>query len=115
MRAGQFDRRITLQLPEELDKDDGYGIQKTGAWYDVYSRLPAEVKDDLPSKSETVQNGLRLSAHPARVRMPFMRGVTANMRVVVHNDQDDIYQIDSDPAEIGRREMIEFTIRGYST
>lgn len=113
MRAGQMDRRITIQRPVVLEGD--YGPQPTGDWEDVFSRLPAQVQDDLPSKSETVQNGLRLSARPARVRMRYMRGITPDMRVIVHNEVDDIYQIDSDLAEIGRREWIEFTIRGYST
>jgi hypothetical protein len=37
------------------------------------------------------------------------------MRIVVHNDVDEVYQISSPPAEIGRREWIEFVITEYST
>lgn len=114
MRGGQLDRRITLQRQEQSDLGDGYGMQP-GEWVDVFSRLPAQVQDALPSRTETEQNGLRQADRPSRVRMRYMRGVTPDMRVVVHNEVDDIYQIDSPPAEIGRREWIEFTIRGFTT
>lgn len=115
MHTGQLDRRITIQRPERIDRDDGYGVQETGEWLDVFVRLPAQVQDNLPSKSEALQNGLRMADHPARVRIRYLRGITADMRVIVHNEVDDIYQIDSTPAEIGKREWTEFTIRGYST
>lgn len=116
MRSGTLDRRITIQRQAVLD-DPVYGPQPGGPddWEDVFSRVPAQVQDDLPSKSESVQNGLRLANRPARVRMRYQRGITSDMRVVVHNEVDDIYQISSEPAEIGRREMIEFTIVEYTS
>lgn len=112
MRAGQLDRRITIQRPATVD-DPVYGPQP-GGWEDVHARIPAQVLDDLPSKTESVQGGLRMSDHPARVRIRYMRGLTSAMRVVVHDVTDEVYQIDSTPAEIGRREWTEFTIRSYS-
>jgi head-tail adaptor len=113
MRGGQLDRRITIQRPGQVDGD--YGPQPTGEWEDWKARLPAQVQDDLPSQSETVQNGLRLADRPARVRIRYLRGITADMRIVVHNEQDDIYQVTSTPAEIGRREWTEFTVKAYTT
>lgn len=113
MRTGQLDRRITIQSQSTVDDPD-YGPQP-GEWVDVYTRIPAQVQDELPSKTESVQGGLRMSDHPARVRIRYLRGITSDMRVIVHNEVDDMYQIDSTPAEIGRREWTEFTIRGYSS
>lgn len=115
MHTGQMDRRITIQRQAKTAADSPYGEQITGDWEDVWTRLPAQVQDELPSASESVQNGLRMASRPARVRIRYLRGITVDMRVVVHNEQDDIYQIDSTPAEIGRREWTEFTIKEYST
>lgn len=117
MNAGQLDRRITIQR-QQVDTAGEFGPQPTDTWVNAFpllARIPAQVWDDLPSKSESVQNGLRMADRPARVRIRYMRGITSDMRVVVHNELDEVFQISGGPAEIGRREWIEFTIRGYST
>lgn len=113
MRGGQLDRRVTIQRPAEV-VDDIYGPQP-GGWEDVAARVPAQVWDDLPSKSETVQGGLRMADRPARVRIRYMRGLSSDMRIVVHNEVDEVFQISGGPAEIGRREWTEFTIRAYTS
>lgn len=118
MHAGQLDRRITIQKPGTID-DPEYGPQP-GGWADVYARIPAQVQDELPSNTESTQGGLRLSDRPARVRTRYLKRVTSDMRVIVHSkdsaagEQDVIYQISSTPAEIGRREWTEFTIKAFS-
>lgn len=114
MRGGALDRRITLQRPPMVDGE--YGPQQgPGDWVNVFERLPAQVWDDLPSQSEAVQGGLRMADRPARVRIRYLRGITSDMRVVVHNETDETFEISGGPAEIGRREWIELTIRGYSS
>lgn len=115
MKAGDLDRRITLQRPPAV-VDSEYGPQQgPGIWPVFVARIPAQVWDDLPSKSETIQGGLTLADRPARVRVRYLRGVTSDMRVIVHNEVDEVYQISGGPAEIGRREWIEFTIKGYTS
>lgn len=113
MKAGDLDRRVTLQ--KETRVDDPYTGPGPSTWADFVTRAPAQVRDDLPGNTESTQTGLRMSNHPARVRMRYLRGVTSDMRVIVHNETDEIYEITSTPAEIGRREWIEFTIRSYSS
>lgn len=119
MHAGQLDRRITIQKPGTVD-DPEYGPQP-GGWVDVYARIPARVFDLLPSNSESVQGGLRMSDRPAQVRTRYLKRITSDMRVIVHakdsaaGEQDVVYQMSSNPAEIGRREWLEFTIRAYSS
>lgn len=118
MHAGQLDRRITIQKPGTVD-DGEYGPQP-GGWIDVYARVPAQVQDDLPSNSESVQGGLRMADQPARVRTRYLRQpITSDMRVLVHSKEpggaDRIYQMSSEPAEIGRREWLEFSIQAYSS
>lgn len=113
MRAGAFDRRITIVKNGEVDGD--YGPQPGGPDILVAARIPAQVLDNLPSQSESVDGGLRMANRPARVRMRYRQGITSDMRVIVHGETDRMYEISGGPAEIGRREMIELTIREYSS
>lgn len=113
MRAGQLDRRITIERPVTVD-DPLYGPQP-GGWEVVVARVPAQKWDDLPGTTESVQGGLRMSDSPARIRIRYMRGLTSDMRVILHDVTDEVYEISSTPAEIGRREWTEFTIRKYSS
>jgi head-tail adaptor len=119
MHAGELDRRITIQKPGTVD-DPEYGPQP-GGWIDVYVRVPARVFDQLPSNSESIQGGLRLADRPAQVRTRYLKRITSDMRVIVHakdsaaGEQDVAYEISGGPAEIGRREWTEFTIRNFSS
>lgn len=113
MRSGVLDRRITLQRPIQVEGE--YGPQPSNEWETVFTRLPAQVQDDLPSQSEQVQNGLKMADRPARVRVRYLRGITSDMRVVLHDEVDTLFYISGGPAEIGRREWTEFTMRAYSS
>lgn len=112
MRAGQLDRRITIESPSVVD--GGYGPQP-GPWVAFAARIPAQVLDVLPSKSESVQNGLRIAVQPARVRIRYLAGITSAMRVIVHGATDRTMQITAGPAEIGRAEWTEFVITEFSS
>lgn len=111
--GGQLDRRITIQ--RQIVEEGEYGDQPTNEWEDVFARIPAQVWDSLPGNSESVQSGLRMADRPARVRIRYLRGITSDMRVIVHNETDEVFQISGGPAELGRRQWIEMTIRAYST
>lgn len=113
MRAGELDRRITLLKPTTVD-DPTYGPQP-GPDTVFAERIPARKWDDLPGNSEAVAGGLRLSGRPARIRIRYMRNVTSDMRVVLHDDVDRVYEMTSEPAEIGRKEWLEFTIKAFSS
>jgi head-tail adaptor len=113
MRAGQLDRRLTLQQQGIVD-DPEYGPQP-GGWVNVVERIPAQKWDLLPASSEDTKQGLRVAGYPARVRIRYMAGVTADMRVILHEGTDQVYEITSTPAEIGRREWLEFTIKAFSS
>lgn len=108
MRGSNLDDRVTIERPTQVDTPD-YGMQP-GPWEVVAVRIPAQVLDDLPSKSESVQNGLALAKHPARLRIRYMRGLSSNMRITLHGETDQIFQIVGGPAELGRRKWIEMTL-----
>ena len=113
MRAGELDRRITLLKPGTTI-DPLYGPQP-GDDTVFASRISARKWDDKPGDTETTEGGLRMSGYPATVRIRYRKGVTSDMRVILHGDTDQVYEITSTPAEIGRREWLEFTIQGYSS
>lgn len=111
--GGQFNRRITLQKPTVIE-DPEYGPQP-GPWETVFARVPAQVWDTLPGNAERNNPNINLAERPARVRMRYTRGVTSDMRVIIHNEVDTTHQISAGPAEIGLRKFIEFTIREFSS
>lgn len=111
--GGQFDRRITIQRPG-VEVDGEYGPQP-GEWETVFARVPAQVRDTLPGNAERNGQAINLTEKPARVRIRYMRGITSDMRIIVHNEVDTIHQISAGPAEIGRREWLEFTVREFSS
>lgn len=114
LTAGQLDRRITLQQ-KSVTQDPDYGTEVvTWVTYGT-ARMPAQVQDVLPSKSETLQQGLRQAHRPARVRLRYLAGITSDMRVVLHGSADRVLQIIAGPAELGRREGIELMVDEYTT
>lgn len=121
MRSGQLDRRVTIERPPVYDDPDlGPQPAPPGTPWDlVAARVPAQLMDDLPSKSERTAEGIKIAERPARVRIRYMSGITSDMRVTLHDGEDSsgnvVFQIAGGPAEIGRREWTEFTVKAYST
>jgi head-tail adaptor len=113
MKAGTLDRRVTLER-KVIITDPDYGTEKV-TWAPFFSRIPAQVQDTLPSKSEGAADGLVMATRPARVRMRYLAGVTSDMRLTVHGTTDRLMQIIAGPAELGRREGIELMAVEYST
>lgn len=112
MRGSQLDRRVTIEA-KSVTRDPDYGTEVI-AWTVFASRVPAQVQDTLPSKSEQVVQGVRVANRPARVRIRYMSGITSDMRVIVHDSTDRTMQIVGGPAEIGRREWLELICEEYS-
>ena len=103
---GTVDRRIRFERPVVNTRFDGAG---SGTWEPVATGW-ANVQDALPSRAEKLGDGINLAARPARVRMRFRTGIKPNMRFVMG---DRIMQIISGPAELGRREALEFMVEEY--
>jgi len=112
MTPGQLDRRITIQY-KAVTQDASYGTEVV-TWTNLASRISAQVQDVLPSKSESVRQGMRVANRPARVRIRYRTGITSDMRIVVHGATDRTMQITGGPAEIGRHEWIEMTCEEYT-
>ena len=115
MTPGQLDRRITIQS-KTVTQDTDYGTEAI-TWTTFAARISAQVQDVLPSKSESVQQGMRVATRPARVRIRYRTGITSDMRVIVHSAGEltnRTMQITGGPAEIGRHEWIEMTCEEYT-
>ena len=115
MRGSQLDRRITILGPTTID-DPEYGPQP-GPYEPIFrgERIPARRMDDRPSNTESVSNGLRLSYKPGVLYIRYRPDIRSNMRVVMHDENDKLYEMSSEPAEIGRRKWLEISVREYST
>ena len=109
MRAGAFDRRITL-LQQMVVKDTVYNTSQN-RWIPV-AHIWAQIQDMLPSRAERVAEGIALSRRPARLRIRWRSGITTDMRI---SYAGRMFQIVSGPAEIGRREVMEMMIEEIST
>ena len=107
-----LDRRITIEQ-KAVVQDADYGTE-TITWSAFASRIAANVQDVLPSKSEAVQQGIKVATRPARIRIRHRPGITSDMRVVVHGAADRVMQITGGPAEIGRRGWTELVCEEYS-
>lgn len=112
-RAGDLDRRVTV-MRKGGTNDPEYGPQP-GADVVVAARVPARRLDLLPLKTEQQGGVLRQSHKPTRIQMRYVPGVTSDMWLIMHDENDAIYQIMSQPAEIGRRQFIEFTAAAYTS
>lgn len=113
-RAGDLDRRVTV-MRKGVTIDGEYGPQP-GPDIVVAARVPARRLDLLPSRSmEANEGALRQSHKPTRIQMRYVPNITSDMWLIMHDENDAIYQIMSQPAEIGRRQLIEFTAAAFAS
>lgn len=108
LRAGDLNRQLTIEQPIADQDQDGAG---SGTWAAVET-VWASVQDALPGRAERLAGGLNIAARPARVRMRYRDDVDASMRFVMG---ERIMQIVSGPAELGRREGVEFMVEDYTS
>lgn len=112
--AGTLDRELRIERPIADTTFTGAG---SGTWL-LVDTVRANVRDVLPSRSESMANGLNASKRPARVRMHRRADITADMRFVIKpkrtDEVDRIVQIVSGPADI-EAGGIEFMVEEYGS
>lgn len=112
MRAGQLTQRIRFErLDDATNPDFGDSTQQ---WVPV-ATVWAQVQDVLPSRAETVQQNVEITSRPARIRIRWRPDLTSAMRIVVLGQYPRTMQIVSGPAELGRRQWLEFMTEEFST
>jgi head-tail adaptor len=116
-----MDRFVRLERPVADDSFDGAG---SGSWA-LVDEIWAEIVDLLPSRTdgERLANGIGFAERPARVRCRYRADITRAMRLVEGATVSDgvvdyadarIMQVVTMPAELGRREGLEFMVKDYS-
>lgn len=118
MSAGKRDTFVTFQV-RQTTKDPVYGTTIEGDWI-KHSEAWAEVQDVLPSRSESLDEGISIKRRPARVRIDQLDGVgiTSSMRIKI--DADDLWperimRIISGPAFVQRSREWEMIAEQLST
>jgi SPP1 family predicted phage head-tail adaptor len=109
IKPGDLDRRITFEQ-RSTSQDATYGTQ-TLSWTTV-ATVWAQVRDVLPSRAEDIADNVSIARRPARIRIRYRTGLDSTMRIDIGGRK---LRITAGPAEIGRREGIEFMAEEYST
>lgn len=112
MDLGPLDQRILVER-KTTTKDPDYGTEVVTPWVEV-ATLWASMQDVLPSKAEEAGDGIRVLTRPCRIRTRYVTGITSDMRLT-WLERSRVMQIVSGPAELGRKEGLEFMAQEYST
>jgi head-tail adaptor len=110
-KASRYNRQIQIQRPVTDGDFDSAGSDN---WADVGKQIWASVVDALPSRGESLADGINVATRPAKVRMRFRTDVTASMRFVMTKPVPRVMQIIAGPAEVGVRDEVEFMVEEYS-
>ncbi|WP_225782665.1 head-tail adaptor protein [Xenophilus sp. Marseille-Q4582] len=113
IKAEQLDKQIRIERFTETRDPDYNTPIKT---WETFAEVWAQVQDVLPSKAETLQEGVEVTERPSRVRMRWLPGIAPDMRVVIVGvgEPDRITEIVAGPAELGRREGIELQVKAFN-
>lgn len=122
MKQPILNRQITVEVL--TDTKDAYGAP-TRTWAPLVPvegsplvgvKFWAEKQDEMPSRSEAYRNNMAVVSNRARIRMRYRSDITAEMRVVVHGDADEVFQIVGPPAAVGgRKQYLELLVEKYSS
>jgi SPP1 family predicted phage head-tail adaptor len=111
MNLGKLDRFIRIEY-KVVTNDPDFGSEIV-----TWTKLKdcwASVQDILTNSQESTKTDLRLSTRPCRVQMHYDSSINETMRIVMLDRDDRLLQIVSVPAEIGRRQGIEFMCEEFS-
>lgn len=108
-----MNRRITIEY-KVITQDSSYGTESI-TWTVLASRISANIQDVLPSRSESVKQGLRIGTSQTRIRIRRRTDITTDMRVIIHDATNSTHYIVGAPAEMDGRRLIEFVCEKYTT
>ena len=113
MNIGQLDHRVRIEK-KFATQDPDFGTEVI-SWLPV-ATVWANVQDAIPSRAESVTQGVALIAkNQTRVRIRYRSDVDSSMRMVIYRPGPITYQIIAGPAEIGRKEYVEFMVERFSS
>ncbi len=110
MQIGKLDKFIRIEQ-KSVTNDANYGSEVI-AWV-PYKECWAQINDITTRSQESTNSDLRLLKRPCKVLVRYDAGIDATMRIVMLDENDRVLQIISKPAEIGRKEAMEFMAEDY--
>lgn len=112
VHIGKRDTLITFQR-RTATQEAVYGTSAY-TWANLASNPTewADVQDILPSRAEDVMEAVSFSRRPCRVRTLYRSDITSDMRITFDSRT---LKIVSGPAELGRRDGLEFICEEYTT
>jgi head-tail adaptor len=121
VRAGNLDRQILIEKKIST-QDSNFGTEiVTWAPLSTVNGQPekywAEVQDAIPSRAESVTQGLAVARNQTRIRFRYRSDVDSSMRVTVYGDStNQVMQIVGGPASVGgRKELTEIVCERISS
>lgn len=110
MQIGKLDRFIRIEQKSVTNNAD-YGSEII-TWT-LYKECWAQITDITTRMQESTNSDLRLLKRPCKVVVRYDDGIDATMRIVLLDRNDRVLQIVSKPAELGRKDAMEFTAEDY--
>jgi head-tail adaptor len=112
MRVGKLDTQVRVERPVATSDPEFGG--NVGATWETVATCWASISDITTRMQEQTKQDLRLLKRPCRVETRYLPQIDATMRLVVLDRSDRILQIVTKPAEIGRKEGLEFMAEDYT-
>lgn len=113
-QAGIYDRWVRLEKNVET-RDPLYNTAEAN-WIPFFEGF-AQVQDIRPSRAEAMvaATAINMANRPAKIQMPYVEGVTSDMRIILLDENDRMLHLVTGAAMLGRREAIEFVAEEYSS
>jgi len=112
MNPGTLNERCRIER-KQATQDANYGTEIV-TWVLLAERW-CNVQDVLPSRSESVKQGLEVAHNKTRLRLRYCTDVDSSMRVILYRPAADIYEIIAGPAVIGNKDGIEMMLERLSS
>jgi len=112
MNIGKLDHFVRVEQYATV-QDPVFGSE-TKTW-STYVETWANIEDVTSGNQEHTKSDLRQLTRPCRIRMRYFAGIEPAMRVVVLDRDNRLLQIVTKPAELGRKDGIEFMAEEYVT
>jgi len=107
----RLDEQVTIEQ-RVVGQDPDYGTP-IESWEVVAAAVWCNAQDQLPSRGESVSNGLATSVTRTRLRIQNDDRITTAMRVILHGKRDRVMQIIAGPAQLDDRRHTEFMLEGF--
>ncbi len=119
----KFNRIVSFEAPPtSRNTADG---TPTGSWTPVAyapgspavaAKWSVEWMPIMPSRSESVREGIQVARDQVRLRMRYRSDVNASQRVRLYGDGETVWQIVAGPAPIaGRQHRMELIVERFSS